>query len=104
MKININSNYEKSLPELEVFYDEFLQKRTSELDILQTALLSKNLSVVANLSHQWKGFCAPYGFGKLATLAIELEKKLESSELEHCFDILTEMKSYLESKTRPLNS
>jgi HPt (histidine-containing phosphotransfer) domain-containing protein len=100
MKNLNNQNSEKPLPELEEFYDEFLQNRSSELHILQTALQANNLSVVTNLSHQWKGFCSPYGFGTLASMAVELEQLAKRTDIDSCYEVLSKMKIYLDSKAK----
>lgn len=100
MKLNFNSTDEKPLPELKAFYEEFLQKRISELQILQTALQSQNLSAVAHVAHQWKGFCAPYGFAQLGVLASELEASVSDENHEQCRVVIERMRTYLAEKAR----
>lgn len=104
MKLNFNSTDEKPLPELEGFYEEFLQKRLTELQVLHTALQSQNLSVVAHLAHQWKGFCAPYGFAQLGLLATELEAHVSDGNHDECHLVVDRMRTYLTEKARRLRA
>ena len=80
---------------LEIYYDEFLSSRLVELETVRIAFTAKNYKVIAEFVHKWKGFSAPYGFGILGELAMNIETCLEQSDFEHCGLLLEEVEFYL---------
>ena len=85
---------------LESYYQEFRQTRIDELIIMNQALLNKDYKALKDLAHKWKGFAAPYGFGILGQIALDLELKAETREYESCADLLLEAENYLKTKKR----
>ncbi|MBC7538515.1 MAG: Hpt domain-containing protein [Bacteriovorax sp.] len=95
MKKQFDLTSEIPLPGLESFYDEFLATRIDELGETKRALIAKNYQIVAEYAHKWKGFSAPYGFGVLGQIALEIEKCLEVDEIKRCEILLNEAETYL---------
>ena len=83
---------------LEEFFDGFLLSRQEELGLMRDALVLLDFNTLSQIAHQWKGFSAPYGFGKLERLAIELEVCAHNAQAEHCESILLEADQYLNLK------
>lgn len=81
---------------LESYYQEFRQTRIDELAVMNKALQSNNYQILTEMAHKWKGYAAPYGFGLLGQIAVDLELKAETKEYESCFDLLLEADSYLQ--------
>lgn len=93
---------EKPLEGLESFYSEFLTNRELELQELQSALAAQNFTTIAEISHRWKGFCEPYGFGQLGKIAKELEEMAKLQDAKQCHGLLATVEDYLaHKKTTP---
>lgn len=93
-----NSSAEIPAPGLESFYGEFLSNRIAEMKTIHEALVAGNFETIRGFAHQWKGFSAPYGFGKLADLAIALQEQAIQQDKESCAKTLIEIDLYLKLK------
>lgn len=87
---------------LEVFLDEFIDDRYSDLEKLWLALELKKFSEIKDIAHRLKGFCAPYGFNLLEKISIELEKVALDKDLNKATKYITQMSEYLELKKENL--
>ncbi len=85
-------------PGLERYYVEFLTTRREEVSTLKNFLAENNFKEIAQLAHRWKGFCTPYGFGKLAEYSTDLEVTALSSDHNQCAQLIDRIQGYLASK------
>ena len=99
MKTEYDLSSEIPWPSLVSYYEEFLDTRIVELDLIKTALKTKNYKVLVDFAHKWRGFSAPYGFGVLGQIALLLEECLEASNYDGCQSLIDEVEVYLSTKT-----
>lgn len=83
---------------LEDFFDGFILSRQNELNLMKSSLVLLDFNTLLDIAHKWKGYSAPYGFGKLEHLAIELELSAHNAQSEHCEKVLSEIDFYLNLK------
>ncbi len=93
-----NFSSETPLPELEAFYSEFLQDRFADLAQLQASFATHDLMIVKEIAHRWKGFCEPYGFGRLGGIAAELEVHAKNGDDAACAPLIKAAATYLAEK------
>lgn len=93
-----NFSTEKPIPELEAFYQEFLANRLEDLAQLESSFAAQDLKTVKDITHRWKGFCAPYGFGRLGLIAAELERFANNSDAAACAPLIKSASAYLAQK------
>jgi HPt (histidine-containing phosphotransfer) domain-containing protein len=93
-----NANSERAQAGLEGFFESFMLSRQQELHLLNLALDNLEYSTLLRMAHQWKGYSAPYGFGKLAQLAVELEDSAYGKDLDRCRSLLHDIYQYLQNK------
>jgi HPt (histidine-containing phosphotransfer) domain-containing protein len=98
VRIPKNPSLEFPLKGLEGFIDEFLVCRLEELSEVKIALGQKDYPNLLQITHKWRGISAPYGFGELAVLAIELEDAVESYQTHLCENLVQEVELYLAAK------
>ncbi|MCB0326709.1 MAG: hypothetical protein KDD52_03735 [Bdellovibrionales bacterium] len=85
-------------PEFEAQVPRFLQKRLQELLEIQRAHREGDFETLSSIAHKWIDFSAPYGFGYLETLAIELENEALRENAAQCEEVLHEIERYLAQK------
>lgn len=83
---------------LESLVPEFIEKRKIELPNLQSYIAQEDFDQIRQLTHRWKGFSAPYGFGRLGTLAEEMNTHAHAKDARQCLEIFNKMKDYLAAK------
>lgn len=89
---------EIALHGLEVYKDEFIFSRQSDIFKIHEALLNENYIAIKKFCHVWRGFAVPYGFGELVRFANELEESSANQNKKLCKEILSEIQSYLSTK------
>lgn len=99
---NWKADSQRETPEkiLEPFVADFIKDRNQEIAGLEDSLDQNDWEALRKTGHRWKGFCAPYGFGGLEDLSIELEKGAETESQTDCANTLKAIKSYLEWKSK----
>jgi HPt (histidine-containing phosphotransfer) domain-containing protein len=97
-----SSDIEVPLEGLEHLVPEFLLKRKNELQELESYIQNKDFNKIGQLTHKWKGYSAPYGFGQLGRLANEMNILCEEKDLSKYQDILGKMKDYLSKKEKQI--
>src|SRR4051812_8190394 len=91
---NQNDN-ETPLEGLEHLIPDFLQKRKVEIKELETFVASSDFDQIRQLTHKWKGYSAPYGFGRLGTLADTMNTLAHDKNTSQCQVVLRQMQDYL---------
>ncbi len=94
---------EKVVKGLEAHVVEFYENRQKELELLKQHVANSDFKAASSLTHNWKGFCAPYGFGYLGKLALELEPYLKTSDLNNSKEKIKKIEEYFEAKKNRLN-
>jgi len=94
---NQNDN-ETPLEGLEHLVPDFLNKRKIELKELETFIADRNYDQIRQLTHKWKGYSAPYGFGKLGLLAEGLNALAHQQATTEMDSTLVQIKQYLSEK------
>lgn len=90
--------------ELEHLVPEFLEKRKKELASLFTWIEEKNYEEIRALTHKWKGYSEPYGFGRLGELAKDMNVAAHSQDHTTALKLFAEMKLYLKGKEAQIKS
>ena len=98
MQDDRNFSSEHPIPELEAFYGEFLKDRLVDLAHLEASFATHDLMIVKEISHRWKGFCAPYGFGRLGLIASDLEIHAQNGDQAACAPLIKAAAAYLAIK------
>lgn len=80
---------------LESYYQDFRETRIQELLLMEKALIGGDFQLIKELAHKWRGFAAPYGFGLLGQIAIDLEMQADALEFDFCQGLLLEADEYL---------
>ena len=83
---------------LEQFVDEFYQDRVLEFNDMQEFRKAERFEDIRKLAHKWKGFCSPYGFQGLETLATDLEIECKSNNVEKIDDLISKISKYMIEK------
>lgn len=86
---------EKPSEGLEDYAKGFLKDRLSEYQKLVTALEELNFQGIKELAHNWKGFCAPYGFKFLGETSGKLEKAAVKKDTKECSTLISQINDYL---------
>lgn len=89
---------EEIVPGLEPFVQEFYSDRVQELISFKIFLENKDFESVAKLSHQWKSFCEPYGFGNMGEMAKNLEEASKRDDYNSCLSLVNDIEDYLDKK------
>lgn len=95
---------ETPLEGLEHLVPDFLVKRKIELKELETFVATSDFDQIRQLTHKWKGYSAPYGFGTLGTLAESMNIRAHDKDTAQCASILKEMQEYLVAKEQHLKN
>jgi HPt (histidine-containing phosphotransfer) domain-containing protein len=95
---------EKVVKGLEAHVTEFYETRQKEFDALKEHLSNSDFPAASAITHNWKGFCAPYGFGYLGQLAIELELSLKNKDLVVSQEKIKKIEDYFKAKKIRLNN
>ena len=98
---NQNDN-ETPLEGLEHLVHEFLLKRKNELKDLESYIVNEDYDQIRQLTHKWKGYSAPYGFGKLGTLAEKMNLLAHDKNTPQIRAIFSQIKDYLAIKENQL--
>jgi hypothetical protein len=98
---NQNDN-ETPLEGLEHLVQDFLMKRKNELRDLETYVANSDFDQIRQLTHKWKGYSAPYGFGRLGELAEYMNQLAHDQNTAQCRLVVTQMKDYLTLKEQQL--
>ena len=80
---------------LEGFHQDFLSERRAEFHIIKELLKTFEYKSIAEMTHKWKGFSAPYGFQELALLAESLEAAALNDDFKECEERLMSIEDYL---------
>ena len=75
-----------------------------ELQELETFVANKDFDQIRQLTHKWKGYSAPYGFGRLGTLAEGMNTRAHEQDSGQCAAILSEIKTYLSNKEEQIRN
>lgn len=94
----MDNQKEQIAPGLENFAEEFLNDREIQLGQMDSYVQEKKFDEIAGISHQWKSFCAPYGFSKLGDIAVLLEEAAKKNDGDECLKLIDQAKKYLERK------
>lgn len=73
-------NEPEVLPELKPLQADFLKDRFVDLEKIRFHMENKEFQEVEKITHNWKGFSAPYGFPFLADMAQALEADLKEGK------------------------
>lgn len=95
---------EQIAPGLESFAKEFLVDREIQLGQMDRYVQEKKFEEIASLCHQWKSFCAPYGFSGLGDIAIMLEKSAKEIDKDKCLHLIEEAKQYLANRKKQIEN
>ena len=93
--MNYGIESEKVSKGLEEYVDEFIEDRTLELKSLRIFLEEGDLEAIREITHRWKGFCAPYGFNFLEKMSLEIEQYISTSEKDQLEESFKKIESYL---------
>ena len=93
--MNYGIEDEKVTKGLEEYVDEFVEDRTHELESLKISLENDDFESIREVTHRWKGFCAPYGFNFLEKMSLEIEKYISSKDKEQLNNAFKNIESYL---------
>src|SRR5690606_29406702 len=96
--MHMDMKNEQIAPGLEGFVQEFLTDREVQINAMDSLVRNQKFEEIAATTHQWKSFCAPYGFGELGRISIELEKAALEKSDKKCFQLIEEAKKYLDWK------
>lgn len=100
MRSPIDLSTESPMAGLESHYDEFIQNRLEEIELIKEAITLSDYRLIVNFAHKWKGFSAPFGFGFLGELAKSLEVSAEGFDAKTCLQIIAEVENYLKQKQK----
>lgn len=89
-------------PQLEQFLEEFCYDRLENLNTIKKCLKNEDLKSIQAIAHQWKGYCVPYGFNTLGTLAQNLESECEEHNIENIEIVIDHIADYLHEKQEHL--
>ncbi|MCB0393544.1 MAG: Hpt domain-containing protein [Bdellovibrionales bacterium] len=98
-KFEIEVDYKAPEEDLLHFIKDFEIDRKTQFEILVNAANQRDFMTLKRIAHNWKGFCAPYGYPGLAELATSLEKEAQMESAENCRAILFAMKNYFVAKS-----
>ena len=86
---------ERPEPELTQFIPEFIQDRRTEVHKIREQLQNDQYQLISSLTHKWKGFAGPYGFGKLVLFAAQLTQESNSKNKIKVASTLDAIEEYL---------
>lgn len=89
-------------PELHPFLKKFMNDRLEQLEQMKKAVENQEFEFVRSMAHQWKGFCAPFGLGRMTAVCQKLEREAANNAERECKQILSEIASYLQLKVEVL--
>lgn len=89
---------EKPVAGLEKYSLEFLEDRKNELNAMLSCLKDSNFMEISRLAHKWKGFCEPYGFNNLESLARKLEITAGKNNIKDTSELIHKIEEYLKLK------
>ena len=95
---------ETPLEGLEHLVHDFLLKRKTELQELENFVAQQDFDQIRHLTHKWKGYSAPYGFGRLGALAETMNTLANEKDGQQCKVIFAQMKTYLVQKEAQLKN
>ena len=104
MQKTSSNSQETPSPGLEGFAEEFLKNRFEEINELKNFLALRDFDSIKTIAHKWKGFSAPYGFGKLEDISTKLEQDAENHLTSACENQLLNATKYLDQKTEELKT
>ncbi len=91
-------NEEQGLPELKPLQADFLKDRKADLQKIKFHMEKNEFQEVEKITHNWKGFCAPYGFAYLADVAKALENDIKSGQSIEADQFVQDIEEYLKFK------
>jgi HPt (histidine-containing phosphotransfer) domain-containing protein len=80
------------------FCVDFLTKRTQELNEFENYINNKQYNEIKSVLHKWFGFCKPYGFEKLHSIANNMEKSIALNDTARLVELVKEARKYLSIK------
>lgn len=92
---------EEVTPGLEPFVEGFFEDRKKDLENLKSQIDTANFDSARKIAHNWKGFCEPYGFGRLGLLAGELERVLLVEDKQSAATLVDQIDWYFANKKLP---
>ena len=100
----MQNNTEKAVEGLESFIPGFYKDRVADYEQLKGFYEKKSYEDIKKLAHRWKGFCDPYGFGKLTIISKSLEEECEKHNIDQgtVQKLINEVKDYLEIKGKEI--
>ena len=90
MRVEIDSEIKELIP-------DFLDNRQSDIELVVTAIESKDFKTIERIGHLMRGTCGGYGFDDLEKLGAELEKSAQAQELESIKKQLVYFKGFLQN-------
>lgn len=95
---------EKPMEGLESYTSQFMNDRLAEFQDLKKSFESRDFENLKRISHNWKGFCEPYGFTGLGILAEALELAAKEQSIEASFQMIQQIDLYLKRKNEFLGT
>ena len=85
-------------PGLESFVAGFFEDRKGDFENLKVLVASGDLEAAGKITHNWKGYCKPYGFETLGLLAKEIEDAIAANNKDEINKLLVSVDMYLKEK------
>lgn len=85
-------------PGLEAFAVDFFEDRKKDFVDLKEYISSKDFVSARKITHNWKGYCKPYGFETLGILAKNIEDAIAAEDLEGVERLVQTVDYYMNEK------
>jgi HPt (histidine-containing phosphotransfer) domain-containing protein len=82
-------------PELADLIPRYLERRRSDAEVLEAALLSGDMDTVRSLGHSMKGSGGGYGFDGITEIGHRLEAAGRDADAEAARDAVADLRAYL---------
>ncbi len=80
--------------DLQPFIDEFISDRLTELNSLKSTTEPNKTNDIKSLTHKWKSFFEPYGFGEIMPEVLQLENASLNSDSELYDKLLGDIENF----------